>query len=125
MVANLLQRAAEVQVVHLAHEARGVELLLDGRHPAFVAPDAGPDVQPDLEADQDLRLSLSAEVLSPLTVGKLKDILINHPGSAPVFIHMDSNGYGRLLRLDDEFRVELTSSLYAEIRNLLGAGVVA
>ena len=81
--------------------------------------------EPDLEADQDLRLSLSAEVLSPLTVGRLKDILINHPGSAPVFIHMDSNGYGRLLRLDDEFRVELTSSLYAEIRNLLGAGVVA
>ena len=81
--------------------------------------------EPDLEVDQDLRLSVSAEVLSPLTVGKLKDILINHPGSAPVFIHMDSNGLGKVLRLGDEFRVELTSSLYAEIRNLLGARVVA
>ena len=79
----------------------------------------------DLEAEQNLLLRVSAEMLSPVTVGKLKDILINHPGSAPVFIHMDSNGSSKKLRLDDEFRVELTSSLYAEISNLLGAGVVA
>ena len=81
--------------------------------------------EPDLDSHRDLRLRVPAGALSPVNVGKLKDILINHPGSAPVFIDMDADGYHKLLRLDDQFRVELTSSLYAEIRHLLGATAVA
>ena len=81
--------------------------------------------EPDLESDTDLRLRVPTEALSSGTVRKLRDILSNHPGTAPVFIHMETNGHSKVLRLDDRFRVELSSSLYAEIRNLLGAAAVA
>ena len=82
-------------------------------------------VEPDLTPRPELRLTVPAGVLSRDTVGKLKKILINHPGSAPVFVEMTSDGYFKMLRLDDQFRVDRTSALLAEIRNLLGASAVA
>ena len=82
-------------------------------------------VEPDLTPRSELRLTVPAGVLSRDTVGKLKEILINHPGSAPVFVEMTSDGRFKILRLDDQFRVDRTSALLAEIRNLLGATAVA
>ena len=82
--------------------------------------------EPDLTSRPELRLTVPVGVLSSRdTVEKLKEILINHPGSAPVFVEMTANGYLKVLRLDDQFRVERTSALLAEIRNLLGATAVA
>lgn len=81
--------------------------------------------EPDLEVDTDLRLRVPSTVLSSGTVGRLRDILSNHPGTAPVFIHMETNGHSKVLRLDDRYRVELSSTLYADIRNLLGARAVS
>ena len=80
--------------------------------------------EPNLEVNTDLRLRVPATVLSKQTVSKLRDVLSNHPGTAPVFIRMETNGYSKVLRLDDRFRVELSSSLYADIRNLLGTAAV-
>ena len=82
--------------------------------------------KPDLTPPRELRLTLSAEILSQqATVEELRDILAKHPGATPVFIEMHSNGYQKLLRLDDEFRVAINSSLHAEIRTLLGAASIA
>ncbi len=81
--------------------------------------------EPDLQANTDLRLTVPATALSRGTVEKLRDILSNHPGPAPVFIRMETNGHSKVLRFDDQHRVELSSTLYADIRNLLGADSVA
>ena len=81
--------------------------------------------KPDLTSPAELRLIVPAGVLSRTTVEELKEILTSHPGSAPVFLEMTSDDYLKTLRLDDQFRVERTSTLLAEIRSLLGATSVA
>ena len=80
---------------------------------------------PDLTPESELRLSVPAGALSPATVDRLRHILTTYPGNAPVLLDMTAEGSRKLLRLDDRFRVELTSTLYAEIRNLLGATALA
>ncbi len=81
--------------------------------------------EPDLTEEPELRLAVPASVLEePATVGKLRDILTNHPGSAPVYIAMNGDGYRKVLLLDNRYRVERTSALVAEIRTLLGASSV-
>lgn len=76
--------------------------------------------EPDLSTEEVLRLAVPASALSSDTVGRLKTILSNHPGQAPVYLHMTSDGGQKVLRLDDAHRVELTSALYAELHGLLG-----
>ena len=85
--------------------------------------------RPKLVPDQDLRLRL--EPYGALTdnrafleaLRELKDVLSNHPGSAPVFIDLTAGEHRKVYRLDE--RVELSSSLYAEVRGVLGASAVA
>ena len=81
--------------------------------------------RPDFTPQSELRLTVPADALSPATVRKLRDILTNHPGSAPVYIDMNEDGFRKVLLLDDRYRVERTSALVAEIRTLLGASAVA
>ncbi len=82
--------------------------------------------EPDLTGERELRLRVPTQALSDgRTVHQLKDILTNHPGSCPVYLRMIYNGTSKLLLLDDNLRVDLTLSLYADIRNLLGAAAVA
>jgi DNA polymerase-3 subunit alpha len=78
----------------------------------------------DLRAGAEVRLEVPAKRLSPDLVKSLKDILSNHPGPAPVFLHMVSDGSHRVLQLSDQHRVEPRSALYAELRELLGYGAV-
>jgi DNA polymerase-3 subunit alpha len=77
-------------------------------------------IEPHLAADLEVRLEVPARRLSSELVGKLKDILSHHPGSAPVFLHMVAEGTHKVLRLSDNHRVEPRSALYAELRELLG-----
>ncbi|HEX2368838.1 MAG TPA: OB-fold nucleic acid binding domain-containing protein, partial [Acidimicrobiia bacterium] len=72
----------------------------------------------------EVRLEVPAAALSPRAVGRLKEILGNHPGTSPVFLHMVANGNHKVLRLGDEHRVEPRSALYAELRELFGAGAI-
>ena len=82
--------------------------------------------EPDLTLQPELRLTVPASVLEELaTVEKLRDILTNHPGTAPVYIDMHADGDRQILLLDDRYRVDRTSALVAEIRTLLGASAVA
>ncbi len=76
-------------------------------------------------ADRSVRLRVPAKHLSADTVGRIKDILGNHPGTAPVFLHMTKEGSEKILKLADEFRVQPRSALYAELTELLGSGAVS
>lgn len=78
----------------------------------------------DLRTGGSLRLEIPAKRMSADTVDRLKGILVNHPGTAPVMLHMVAGGSHKVLRLADEFRVELRSALYAELRELLGPRAV-
>ncbi len=78
----------------------------------------------DLKAGVEVRLEVPARRLSPDLVKNLKDILSHHPGPAPVYLHMVSERHHRILKLDDRHRVEPRSTLYAELRELLGHAAV-
>ena len=78
----------------------------------------------DLRTGTEVRLEVPARKLSAELVQNLKDVLANHPGSAPVFLHMVSDRTHRVLQLSDQHRVEPRSALYAELRELLGYSAV-
>jgi hypothetical protein len=54
-------------------------------------------------------------------VGRLKEILVGHPGPSPVFLRMGT----KTLLLGDQFRVDTGNGLCAELRMLLGADCIA
>jgi DNA polymerase-3 subunit alpha len=74
----------------------------------------------EMRDDSVVRLSVAAARLTPEVVNSLKGILQNHPGSAPVYLHLTDNGSTKILKLGDELRVEPRSSLFAELKELLG-----
>ncbi len=69
-------------------------------------------------------LEVPANRLSADVVQKLKKVLSNHPGQVPVHLHMTGSKGHKVLKIDDEFRVEPRSALYAELRELLGPSAV-
>ncbi len=80
--------------------------------------------EPRLSADSEVRVEVPAQVLSPDMVKRLKTVLVNHPGSAPVVLHLHSDGGHKVLQLGDDHRVEPRSALYAELRELFGQKAV-
>ncbi len=74
-----------------------------------------PDLSPD--HSRPVRIKLDPSALTAGCLARLKDVLREHPGSQPVFVHLDST----ILRLPDEFRVDAGNGLVAELRELLGA----
>jgi DNA polymerase-3 subunit alpha len=80
--------------------------------------------EPEMTEDLTVRVRVSASRLSTSVVENLKLVLTNHPGSAPVFIHMTSDGGEKVLRVGAEHNVEPRSALFAELRELLGPSSV-
>ncbi len=80
--------------------------------------------EPELREGDIVRLRVPATVLSRNMVDRIREALANHPGSAPVYLHMQSENGEKVIRLGDEHRVEPRSSLFAELRALLGARAV-
>ncbi|HEX7100291.1 MAG TPA: DNA polymerase III subunit alpha [Acidimicrobiia bacterium] len=78
----------------------------------------------DIREDQSVRLRVPAVRLSPDVVNRLKQILANHPGPAPVYLHMTSDNGHKVLKLSDQHRVEPRSALFAELKELLGQKAV-
>ena len=76
--------------------------------------------EPQLDPDGAVTLEIPARLLSPERVRQLKDVLINHPGQAPVYLHMITDTGHKVLKLGDDHRVEPRSDLYAELRELFG-----
>ena len=80
--------------------------------------------EPELVAGDMVRLRVPASRLSKTMVARLKEALLNHPGTAPVYLHMPSDAGEKVIRLGDDHRVEPRSALYAELRELLGPSAV-
>jgi DNA polymerase-3 subunit alpha len=80
--------------------------------------------EPELSEDRTVRVRVPASRLSTSVVENLKSVLTNHPGSAPVFIHMTADGDEKVLRVGAEHNVEPRSALFAELRELLGPSAV-
>ncbi|HEY7440013.1 MAG TPA: DNA polymerase III subunit alpha [Acidimicrobiia bacterium] len=84
----------------IAMEITRPELLLDG----------GPPVR--------IRARLGS--LTEPKVARLKEILVEHPGDSPVFVHLEGPERTTVLRLGDEHLVSDRNGLFAELRVLLG-----
>ena len=89
----------------IAMELDRPELVLDG----------GPPVR--------VRMKLAA--LSDDKVTRLKDVLAEHPGDSPVYVHLESPEKTTVLRLGDDHLVDAGNGLFAELRVLLGADCIA
>jgi DNA polymerase-3 subunit alpha len=74
----------------------------------------------DGAGSEELRISLPLGVLTDDTVGKLKEVLSEHPGSTPVLLHLGD----KVIKLPPEFNVESRNGLVGELKMLLGAGAV-
>ena len=55
---------------------------------------------------------------------EVKRLLGNHPGSSPVFIHLEDGRQTTVLRLGPEWCVDPRGGLHGELRVLLGADAV-
>ena len=85
--------------------------------------------RPKLVPDSDLRLRL--EPYRALTdkdaftesLRELKQVVSNHPGPAPVYIDLTAGEDRKVFQLDE--KVELSSSLYAEVRGIFGEAALA
>ncbi len=68
-----------------------------------------------------VRINLNPNRANEALLGDLKALLSEHPGESQVFLHL---GDRQVLRLPDQFCVEATTGLVAELRVLLGANAV-
>lgn len=67
-----------------------------------------------------LQLTIDATRVQPSLLDELKQILSGFPGQVPVVLHMVTGDNSARLRIGDTFRVAPASSLYAELKSLLG-----
>jgi DNA polymerase-3 subunit alpha len=74
--------------------------------------------------DSVVRMTASANRLTPEVVERMKTILSNHPGPSEVYLHMTSENGVKVLRFADSHRVEPRSALFAELKELLGPNAV-
>jgi len=80
--------------------------------------------EPTLDREVAVRLKVAAPRMSVGLVDRLKGILSNHPGTAPVFLHLVGGEKDTVVRLGAEHTVEPRTALYAELRELLGGDAV-
>ncbi|MDQ3681025.1 MAG: DNA polymerase III subunit alpha [Actinomycetota bacterium] len=74
---------------------------------------------PDLRAGgREVRITLPPGGLSEPLVKRLKGVLSEHPGDSAVLLSVGS----KVIRLPDEFAVDVSNGLHAELKALLGAG---
>jgi DNA polymerase-3 subunit alpha len=71
------------------------------------------------------RLRLDATALPPTAIGDLRELLGNFPGESDVVIELHTSRGQRRFKLGDEFRVNRTAGLHAELDALFGAAILA
>jgi DNA polymerase-3 subunit alpha len=74
----------------------------------------------DTASSASLRLKVPSTSLNELKIHQIRKILRDHPGDSPVYLHI---GQGKILRLADEFCVDLDRAV-GELRMLLGHDAV-
>ncbi len=73
-----------------------------------------------LDGAPPVRVKMALAKLSDDRVDSLSEVLRRHPGDSPVFVHLERPERTTVLRLADDFRVDATNGLFAELRILLG-----
>ena len=74
---------------------------------------------------QPVRLRIDATRLPASVIDELKDVIGNFPGPAEVVLEMDTTTGPRHLRLGDAYRVQPTSTLRAELEQVLAPACLA
>ncbi|MDQ3646698.1 MAG: DNA polymerase III subunit alpha [Actinomycetota bacterium] len=77
--------------------------------------------EPDLGADPPLVINLPVDSCTPKVVDQLKGVLVSHPGTTQVFLHLGAGRKTTVLRLGSEFCVDTRNGLHAELKALLGS----
>ncbi len=77
--------------------------------------------EPITDGATPVRINLTPNALSEIMLANLKGLLFEHPGESQVFLHL---GQTKVLRLPDEFCVDASTGLVAELRVLLGPDAV-
>jgi DNA polymerase-3 subunit alpha len=77
--------------------------------------------EPITDGAPPVRVNLSANALSEAMLANLKGLLQEHPGESQVFLHL---GDTTVLRLPEQFCVDASTGLVAELRVLLGPDAV-
>jgi DNA polymerase-3 subunit alpha len=82
--------------------------------------------RPDLVLDggPPVRVRAKLGALSEARVARLKEILGDHPGDSQVFVHLEGADKTTVLQLGDDFCVDASNGLFAELRILLGADCI-
>ena len=77
---------------------------------------------PNLKSPEDKVLTLNIPLprADDRVLETLKSVIKSHPGPNKVQIQIMGSSKTTLLRLNEDFRVETSSSLFAELRSLLG-----
>ncbi len=78
--------------------------------------------EPITDGAPPVRIKVSPNALSEHLLGGLKGLLREHPGESQVFLHL---GERQIVRLPDEFNVDASTGLVAELRVLLGPDAIA
>ena len=68
-----------------------------------------------------LRLQIRADQLSDALIQRMRSILVDHPGDAPVYIHLSDS---KAVRLADQYCVDTSNGLVPDLRVLLGEQAV-
>jgi DNA polymerase-3 subunit alpha len=68
-----------------------------------------------------LHVRVPTKLLSPRIVDDLKQVLADHPGDAPVVLHL---GERQVVRLPERWNVAATNGLVGRLRVVLGAGAI-
>ena len=76
------------------------------------------DVVPDGVRPMEIKLPMAT--LTESVMGRLKGLLLEHPGDSPVLLHVGET----ILRLSEEFNVDARNGLLGELRVLLGPQAV-
>ncbi len=100
-----------------------VKARIDGRddQPKLMAMDIQV-FEPITDGAPPVRIKVSPNALSEHLLGGLKGLLREHPGESQVFLHL---GERQVVRLPDEFNVDASTGLVAELRVLLGPDAIA
>jgi DNA polymerase III subunit alpha len=83
--------------------------------------------QPELVLDggPPVRIRVKRAALNNEKVERLKEILRIHPGDSAVYVHLEGADRTTVLQLADEYLVDSSNGLYADLRVLLGADCIA
>ncbi|HEY7133828.1 MAG TPA: DNA polymerase III subunit alpha, partial [Acidimicrobiia bacterium] len=77
-----------------------------------------------LDGGPPVRLRIKVGSLTDQRAERLEELLREHPGDSPVFLHLESPEKTTVLRLSDDHLVDARNGLFAELRVLLGADCV-